>query len=1333
MTRLNRTIKRTAAALVIVVTVLAIAASLVFQSGWFQERVRERIVRELEKGSGGRVELGNFLFDWRTLEANVAPLILHGTESAAEPPLVRIERISIGLRVISALERRVDLSSVRLDRPSVYVAVYPDGKTNLPVPQEAADNTSWAGHLVDLAVRRYEVTGGLVEYDHRQLPVDLRGEDLRLEMNFDAAAKRYRGDFASRHLHLASALATPAEFDTAATFVLERDRLSFTRLHLASGQSRVDLTGALTGLRAPAGDLRLKALIAARDAVAMFSWPLEPTGSAAVDGTLAVSLGAAPDFNLDVHATARGLGYVHDRLNIKNANASAGIVWNSQGVNLRALNVEALGASFVGRAALTRETKLHLEGNFEDLQITDVIGALTTRAFPWNATIAGGLTLDTEAGGASVQLDMTSMLAPVAGSPSLSGQVALHYDQRAGILRFDNSRLATGSTTVDFSGVPGELLDLRARSASPDDVLPALAWLGVPAPQSFPLKLNGGEISASGTLSGAAPNVAFHGDAAITKANIQGHAFERFSAQVDASAREISLRGIDLARGATQVQGDAAITARNGSFDDGAIVARLDVRNVSIPELMKEAGLAADVRGTAAASARVSGTVRNPEADVTLDVLQAAALGERFDRLRGNLHYTNGSVRVGNGEAALGPGRLNFSGSYQAGLRDWTRGDLSLDLNARAVGFGRIAALHGLLPSLEGRLEGKFAVRARLDPGAFLVRELNGEGAARGLTLYSEPLGDVTLAAETHGAELALRASARLRDASMQGHGVWRLEGDIPGSATLQFSRLTVASLHDLVMIGATEKEKSVEPPFEGFMEGGATLSISLRRPEQFQAEARIETLQFTPVASQVPRLDVAAEDIVLKNAQPVLIGVSAHEARVRSARFTARDTNLEVSGAVPLDSAGGADFSVKGGVDLAILQLLNSDLLARGGATVNAAIRGSLRDPQVNGRMELKNASLYLKDLPSGVDSANGVILFDRNRATVESLVAETGGGRVALTGFLEFAHPLVYRLQAGVQQVRVRYPEDVSMTVNAQLSLYGTSEASTLSGTLTLNRAAINTGADLGKMLAAGARPTPAPPANDYLSGVRFDVRVQGAPTLQLETSLTRNVQTSVDLRLRGTPTRPVLLGEISVNSGEVQIFGNRYTVNRGEIRFLNSVKIEPTLDVNLETSTRGITVNVALSGSPQKLNVNYSSDPPLQSREIIALLAVGRDPNSTASVSDAASASSTTGFTDAGGVLGQAFSEQLSNRLQRFFGASRVKIDPTLTGVDNLPEARLTFEQQVSRDINLTYITNLNRTQEQIVRLQWDLSPIWSAVAVRNSNGLFGIDFQYRKRFK
>ena len=90
--------------------------------------------------------------------------------------------------------------------------------------------------------------------------------------------------------------------------------------------------------------------------------------------------------------------------------------------------------------------------------------------------------------------------------------------------------------------------------------------------------------------------------------------------------------------------------------------------------------------------------------------------------------------------------------------------------------------------------------------------------------------------------------------------------------------------------------------------------------------------------------------------------------------------------------------------------------------------------------------------------------------------------------------------------------------------------------------------------------------------------------------------------------------------------------------------------------------------------------------------------------------------------------------SNRLSKLFGISNIKIDPlvqqTLT---NTPQARLTLEQQISRDITVTYITNLAQTSEQIFRFEWSLNRQYSLVAVRDDNGEFGIDIQYKKRFK
>lgn len=234
---------------------------------------------------------------------------------------------------------------------------------------------------------------------------------------------------------------------------------------------------------------------------------------------------------------------------------------------------------------------------------------------------------------------------------------------------------------------------------------------------------------------------------------------------------------------------------------------------------------------------------------------------------------------------------------------------------------------------------------------------------------------------------------------------------------------------------------------------------------------------------------------------------------------------------------------------------------------------------------------------------------------------------------------------------------------------------------------------------------------------------------------TSLTRDIELEADLNVRGGPARPILLGRVSVNRGEILFFGNRYTITQGDIRFLNPARIEPVIAIDLETRVRGYTVMLNFTGSLDRPNLTYRSDPPLQSPEIIALLAVGRAPSSVRSGSVTQSSTATSqGLIDtsAGTVLGQALAAPVSGRLQRFFGVSRIKIDPQLTGLENTPETRITVEQQLSREITLTYVTNLSRTQQQIVRIEWNFHRDWSVHAVRDSNGVFGVDFVLRRHF-
>jgi translocation and assembly module TamB len=421
--------------------------------------------------------------------------------------------------------------------------------------------------------------------------------------------------------------------------------------------------------------------------------------------------------------------------------------------------------------------------------------------------------------------------------------------------------------------------------------------------------------------------------------------------------------------------------------------------------------------------------------------------------------------------------------------------------------------------------------------------------------------------------------------------------------------------------------------------------------------------------------------------------------------------------------------------VDLPVLGVFEPDLLADGRSTIDAVIRGNLARPQITGRMDLADASFYLRDVPNGLDKTTGTIRFDRTRATIEKLTAQTGGGELTLGGFIGFGgDELVYRLQASAQRVRVRYPEAVSTTFNSTLSLTGTTSRRLLAGTVTVTRMGITPRTDIGSLLAeSGRSATPVSTPNPFLRGMQLDVHVETSPDAEFQTSLTRDIQPEADLRLRGTASRPVVLGRISVNQGEIQFFGTQYTITRGEVSFFNPVKIEPVLSLDLETRVRGITVTINFTGPIDKLNMNYRSDPPLQSTEIIALLTVGRAPGTTPTA--ASSANPSQGFLTAGSnsLLGQAVAAPLTGRLQRLLGVSRLKIDPELTGVTNTPQARVTFEQQLSREITLTYTTNLNRTQQQIVRLQWDFSKDFSLLAVRDENGIFGVDFLYRRRFK
>ena len=67
----------------------------------------------------------------------------------------------------------------------------------------------------------------------------------------------------------------------------------------------------------------------------------------------------------------------------------------------------------------------------------------------------------------------------------------------------------------------------------------------------------------------------------------------------------------------------------------------------------------------------------------------------------------------------------------------------------------------------------------------------------------------------------------------------------------------------------------------------------------------------------------------MLKNSQPLVADVTSTGVTLHPTRFTGRDTNLTASGTIPFTTGVNTSLALDGDINLAILQLVNPDLLA--------------------------------------------------------------------------------------------------------------------------------------------------------------------------------------------------------------------------------------------------------------------------------------------------------------------------------------------------------------------------------------------------------------------
>ena len=1316
--------------------VLVMGFALLVRTEWFEEKIRQTMVARLQEVTSGDVEIGSLSLDPVGLTGFtvvVRDVSLGRSDESSHPPFLQIPSLRLDVGIESFLRRDIALRAMEVESPRLELVTADDGSTNLPSLGTWAVGTSLPAGWFDLVADRLDVRQGRVSWNGLQFPVSLASEQFSLETRFEEASDRYRAS-----VKLGSSSAQIGDYEPVVTkgdleFFLYRDRLEAPHIRLAAGESQVEASLRVDDFRRPRviADYQLRAELSSW--ADSFEISAVERGGAEVLGKASWDIqGGKLEYSGQLEL--KGLSLRSSPVAVEQIEVVGQYEGDGQHLAIHDLEVSVPGGRFAGKVDVEIFTdaapRYRVAGKL-DLELPSALEALDlpsgkVSGLPWTSVVAGQL--QGEGAGAdefeaALSLQLAAPEALEEGQSPLAGQIELTYNARSRQADISLLRLSTPSADFDATGSVSlagrSSLAVHAKTKSPD----ALAYLAeVAAPRwADSLAALVAEASFDGDLGGyffskGGPAYELEGRAQARGLRLLGHDWKSFEAEVQLRPDQLRILSGHLKDGAaTATMSITLPLGQGGLARDSPLAVDLRLEEIPLDRLVSAAGWEIPIKGRAGGRIQVAGSVARPRGSAKLEISDGEAWGRPFDLLAGGIEFSKEKITLRKFDLSHQDATIRATAQFEPPERRFR-------LDAEGKDWG-IEQLKTLPPSFGGTLHFELGGSGRLGTGEELFEEfaLSGLWDVESVNFNRKLIGSLKGSVETVDREVTLDWEAELLTGRLEGaaHVYPTENGKLRGRT--QFAELSVVELARLADVSLDKAT--------GTIDGHCTFSAASWDLDNLMAEGQVTRLE-----GEFAAIPTVEKQYSIWNPFPMRWGYARNTLRLDRMRLLGEGTDVEINGEVSFSPEERLDVDVSGTFNLAVLESFRSDLQARGSSTLEMKIAGSLQAPQLEGRMELNDASLRSVHLTNGLSQVEGVVTFTGDRMNIEQVTATTGGGRLRLSGNSSFgADTANYRVNVEVEQVRLRYPTSIRSVFDGRLTLSGAGFQSLLEGNVVVHRAAIEQEFELGVVLASLGEPTPTPPSNPLLENMQLDIQIRSVPDLQVETSLIRNMQSHVDLRLAGTALSPALLGRVSITQGDVNFRGSRYVINRGDIEFVNPFRIEPTVNFQLESRMRDVDIALTLSGPARKMNLSYRSDPPLQFNELVYLIASGRDPGDPVLAARQTVQQQHLLQTGANTVMSQALAQPGSRRVQRFFGVSRLKVDPQAGGAEFNPSARISTDQPITNDLTLTYSYDLSSAQQQTVRVEWAPTRRWSMIVTRDENGLVGADLIYKKRLR
>ena len=691
-------------------------------------------------------------------------------------------------------------------------------------------------------------------------------------------------------------------------------------------------------------------------------------------------------------------------------------------------------------------------------------------------------------------------------------------------------------------------------------------------------------------------------------------------------------------------------------------------------------------------STSISGSVSNLQADIDLTIDDLTAWGQGFDALNGKIQLADNRITINSLSVKKNGGTIDL------------KGFLGFDLSFRAQLAASDLDLHNIdaLQSAVAMYQGKADISLDVE-GTFDNPQGFAEVLLKDLSYNGNPTEDATceILLKNQKMNLSLVTFRKSLVASVE----LSLTPDLLYKAKLSMEQASVEQLLSLAVN---------IPGITGIITGNITSEGSLSDVQNSSADIKLSELD----------LDIFGQKIT--NSKDIDFVVTPQKFTVNSLELKGEELGLFARGF--LDFQGNYDLDVDGILDLRpILAFIPKSVgisSLEGRVQLICSVRGTFEEPEIEGVAELNQGSVKLDAYPEPVTNLHGKLAFTKGVIKIVRIEGRLSKGDVATYGTFHYEGitPKDFSIDAeGTQLVINNYLEGLNLTVSPHVRISGNLVQQKLAGEIFIDNVLYSQDIDFQSMIFSKTRDIslPATEAGEKSQPLLLDLAINAPKNVKIQNKLA-DLDIKASLRIQGSVVQPSLEGRVELSKGKI-IFGDiKYNIISGVFDFLDPLKINPEMNIQVETVVQDYDIQLRIDGNLEKFTLNMSSDPPLSDGEIARLLAAG-------------SGNGTNGYNFVTKPLQTLVEGQIEKavKLDRF----SVDVDPLLSDSgDSEAVPTVTLGKRLFKDLLVTFTTTVGGAENsQIVELEYELSDNISLSARRDENGELETSFTFKFKIK